>query len=163
MTRWPPLTLKSPTETEELAGQLAPLFGRGDLLLLSGPVGAGKSHFARALIQTRMRTVGTFEDVPSPSYTLVQVYEVGGLDIWHADLYRLSDASEIHELGLTAAFETALCLIEWPERAALDWPDTALRLTFDPGPADTVRQLAVTSIRPEGAERFQPILGHTDG
>ncbi|MEM6636829.1 MAG: tRNA (adenosine(37)-N6)-threonylcarbamoyltransferase complex ATPase subunit type 1 TsaE [Pseudomonadota bacterium] len=163
MTRWPPLTLTSPAETEELAGQFAPLLTRGDLLLLSGPVGAGKSHFARALIQTRMRAVGMFEDVPSPSYTLVQVYEVGGLDIWHADLYRLSDASEVHELGLTAAFETALCLIEWPERAVLEWPDTALRLTFDPGPADTARQLAFSSIRPEAPERFLPILGRADG
>ena len=69
-------------------------------LLLDGPVGAGKSHFARALIRARLQNPA--EDVPSPTFTLVQTYE-GSPPIWHADLYRLTDAAEIDELGLTDA------------------------------------------------------------
>ena len=85
--------------TAAFARALAPELGAGDTLLLDGPVGAGKSHFARALIRARLQNPA--EDVPSPTFTLVQTYE-GSPPIWHADLYRLTDAAEIDELGLTA-------------------------------------------------------------
>ncbi len=123
------LTLFLPDEeaTTRLGGWLAPRLGAGDCLLLEGPIGAGKSHLARALIRARL---GRIEDVPSPSFTLVQTYEAGELEIWHSDLYRLSHPDEVAELGLEAAFSTALTLVEWPDRLGKLAPPDALRLTL---------------------------------
>ena len=120
--------LPAPEATEQLGQWLGQHLGAGDVLLLDGPVGAGKSHLARALIQSRLTLP---EDVPSPSFTLVQVYQAGDCEIWHADLYRLSSADEIEELGLTEAFTTALCLIEWPDRLSGLRPPHALTLRLD--------------------------------
>lgn len=99
----------------------------GDTLLLNGPVGAGKSHFARAIILSKLSQP---EDVPSPTFTLVQTYEAGTLEIWHCDLYRLSGPDDVLELGLDDAMDTALCLIEWPDRLAELTPENALTLQF---------------------------------
>ncbi len=94
--------------------------------MLSGPVGAGKSHLARALIRARL---GAEVEVPSPSFTLVQTYEAPDRsEIWHADLYRLSNPDEVLELGLEAAFSSALCLVEWPDRLGRATPPGAHRL-----------------------------------
>lgn len=124
------LTLNSPDETDHLAKEIAPHLGAGDVILLQGGLGAGKTHFARALIQTRLAANGMSEDVPSPTYTLVQTYSDGALEIWHADLYRLSSSDEIDELGLTDAFETGICLVEWPDRLASLAPRSALTIRF---------------------------------
>lgn len=121
------LDLPDAEATARLGHQLAPLLHPGDVLLLEGPIGAGKTHFARALIQARL---GHAEDVPSPTFTLVQTYEAAP-DIWHADLYRLTHPDEVVELGLQEAFETAICLIEWPDRLGDLVPATALHLRFD--------------------------------
>ena len=87
-----------------------------------------KLTLARALIQSLL---AAYEDVPSPTFTLVQVYDaVSGIEIWHADLYRLSDPSETEELGLTDAMENAICLIEWPDRLADLRPDDALDIAL---------------------------------
>ena len=118
--------LPDPEATEALARRLAPRLRAGDVLLLEGQIGAGKTHFARALIHA----LGVAEDVPSPTFTLVQTYESPDFDIWHADLYRLSHPDEAVELGLTEAFETALCLVEWPEKLGKDTPESALTLRF---------------------------------
>ena len=91
--------------------------GRCDLVAGSGRR-PEKSHFARALIQSRLAAIGRFEDVPSPTFTLVQCYDLGSVDLWHADLYRLTSPSECDELGLVDAFESAICLVEWPDRLA---------------------------------------------
>ena len=89
-----------------------------------------KTHFARSLIQARLAADGAVvEDVPSPTFTLVQTYDVG-FEIWHADLYRLSHPDEAVELGLIDAFDTALCLVEWPEKLGRDRPESALTLRF---------------------------------
>lgn len=120
--------LNSANETATLALQIGAQLRAGDCLLLSGDVGAGKTHFARALIQSLLATA---EDVPSPTFTLVQMYDAeSGLEIWHADLYRLGDPSEIEELGLTDAMTQAICLIEWPDRLASLRPDDALDITL---------------------------------
>ena len=116
--------------TARFAGMLAPRLGPGDVLLLSGGLGAGKTHFARALIQARLAAVGRVEDVPSPTFTLVQTYSDGVVELWHCDLYRLGDPDEVLELGLDEAFETAICLIEWPERLGDLVPGGALSLHF---------------------------------
>ncbi len=131
-----------------LAGQL----GAGDVLLLAGAIGAGKTHLARALIQHRLAAADRYEDVPSPTFTLVQVYDTGTAEIWHADLYRLSGPGELVELGLEEAFETALCLIEWPDRLGDLAPARALTLQLSmdgegrravlSGPSDRMAELA---------------------
>ena len=123
------LYLPDQAATEALGQVLAPSLMAGDVVLLSGQIGAGKSCFARAVIRERL---GSATDVPSPTYTLVQTYDDADTAIWHADLYRLSGGDEIAELGLLEAGETAICLIEWPERAGNVWPSTALHLSFAP-------------------------------
>ena len=120
------LHLADADDTTRLGQWFAHRLRPGDCLLLEGPIGAGKSHFARALIQERL---GRAEDVPSPSFTLVQTYQAD-VEIWHADLYRLSHPDEVLELGLDTAFDTAICLVEWPDRLARLAPKTALHLTF---------------------------------
>ncbi|MEQ8898317.1 MAG: tRNA (adenosine(37)-N6)-threonylcarbamoyltransferase complex ATPase subunit type 1 TsaE [Roseovarius sp.] len=135
------LTSDSPDATDRVARTLARRLAPGDTILLAGDVGAGKTHFTRAAILSLLELP---EDVPSPTYTLVQTYNATPGEIWHADLYRLTDTSEIEELGLTAAFTDAICLIEWPDRLGPLTPPDALTITFTaPGPED-VRTLAFT-------------------
>ncbi|AUH33215.1 tRNA (adenosine(37)-N6)-threonylcarbamoyltransferase complex ATPase subunit type 1 TsaE [Paracoccus tegillarcae] len=101
--------------TSALARMLAAMLRPGQAILLDGPVGAGKTHFARAFIQARQGDL--VEDVPSPTFTLVQTYDdPSGTEIWHADLYRLGDVSELEELGLDDAMADSVVLIEWPDR-----------------------------------------------
>lgn len=120
------VTIALPDEdaTARLGAWLARHMRAGETLLLDGPIGAGKSHLARALIRERL---GRMEDVPSPTFTLVQVYEAD-VEIWHADLYRLTHPDEVLELGLEDAFDTAICLIEWPDRLGAFVPERAARL-----------------------------------
>lgn len=124
------VTLHLPTaaETEALGRRLAALARPGDVILLDGPIGAGKSCLARAFIRARL---GQEEDVPSPTFTLVQVYEADGVEIWHADLYRLTHPDEVWELGLDEAFETAITLVEWPDRLGRHLPAMALHLRLE--------------------------------
>ncbi|WP_055083098.1 tRNA (adenosine(37)-N6)-threonylcarbamoyltransferase complex ATPase subunit type 1 TsaE [Jannaschia donghaensis] len=129
--------LADPTATDALARAIAPLVGAGDAILLHGPVGAGKTAFARALIGALQRAANLDpEDVPSPTFTLVQTYPTGPFETWHADLYRLSGPDAVVELGLDEAFGTALCLIEWPDRLGADRPARAIDLTLTPTPDD---------------------------
>lgn len=121
----------SPAETGALAARLAGAARPGDILLLSGDLGAGKTAFARAFIQTLLAKDGRMEDVPSPTYTLVQTYVTEAAEIWHADLYRLGDPSELVELGLLDAGPEALLLVEWPELAGEAWPGHAYWLQFE--------------------------------
>lgn len=107
---------------------------------MSGGIGAGKTHFARALILARLQEP---EDIPSPTFTLVQTYEAPELTIWHCDLYRLGDPSEVIELGLDEAMDSALCLIEWPDRLGDMAPASALHLAFAVDAAGTGRDLAL--------------------
>jgi tRNA threonylcarbamoyladenosine biosynthesis protein TsaE len=134
MTAPPALTLylADAEATERLGQTVAPLLRAGDVLLLHGAIGAGKTHFARAVIQARLAATGRFEHVPSPTYTLVQTYDAGGAEIWHADLFRLGDADEIAELGLEQAFDTAICLVEWPGLLGARAPQKALHMHFAP-------------------------------
>ncbi len=112
--RWT-ITAQSEDETVDVAGKLAPLFKAGDLITLSGGLGAGKTSLARALI--RALTKQPALDVPSPTFTLVQTYDGPEFPIVHADLYRISDPEELVELGFDDLIHGALALIEWPERA----------------------------------------------
>jgi tRNA threonylcarbamoyl adenosine modification protein YjeE len=152
--------LLTPDATEALAARLAALLRAGDTLLLQGQLGAGKSHLARAAIRALIGPGGDRAEVPSPTFTLVQVYETLSGEVWHADLYRLTDPQEAEELGLDAAMEEAVCLVEWPDRLAPDWPTGAvcLRLAADPVDPDA---RSVTLIAPEDsalAARLLPAL-----
>ncbi len=110
------LALPDADATSSIAARLAPCITPGDAMLLSGGIGAGKTHFARALIQAWLARKGLWEDVPSPTFTLVQAYSNGTDELWHADLFRLTSTMEVSELGLENALETAVTLIEWPDR-----------------------------------------------
>lgn len=115
-------------DTVQFAERMAAILGAGDTLLLSGDIGAGKSAFSRAVI----RSLADAEiEVPSPTFTLVQTYEVDPAEVWHCDLYRLTHPDEAYELGLDEAFETAICLIEWPDRLGETKPAGALTLHFE--------------------------------
>ena len=120
--------LDGEADTSRLARVLAPRLRAGDTVLLEGPIGAVKTHFCRALIRARL---GREEDVPSPTFTLVQTY-AADVDIWHADLYRLTHPDEARELGLEDAFEQAICLVEWPDRLGRYVPPGAIRIRLSP-------------------------------
>ena len=119
------LISNGPLETKALAIRIRENLQNGDIVLLKGEIGAGKSHFARSLIQAAMDKL---EDVPSPTFTLVQTYDTLVGSIWHADLYRLSDQSEVFELGLIDAFGNDIVLIEWPDRLGYLEPQDALTI-----------------------------------
>lgn len=125
-------TLHLPTEDDTAVfGQtLAHVAAASDCILLRGSIGAGKSALARAFIR---HLLGPDIEVPSPTFTLVQIYDLPELEIWHADLYRLTDTQEAVELGLTDAFEGHICLIEWPEVLGDLIPDTALDIHLEAG------------------------------
>ncbi|WP_096787116.1 tRNA (adenosine(37)-N6)-threonylcarbamoyltransferase complex ATPase subunit type 1 TsaE [Rhodobacter sp. CZR27] len=133
------LPLASEEETARLGAVLARVLRPGDAVLLAGPIGAGKTHLARSLIRAAL---GREEEVPSPTFTLVQTYEAPGHEIWHADLYRLTHPDEVLELGLDAAFASAVCLVEWPDRMAGLTPPDALHLTLEAAGEGRVARLA---------------------
>ena len=122
--------LASPEATAALGVRLAGRLRAGEAVMLEGPMGAGKSHLARAAIRALTTPE---EEVPSPSYTLVQTYEArDGTPIWHADLHRLSGPEEAWELGLAEAFGEAICLVEWPDRLGALAPPGALWVRLEP-------------------------------
>lgn len=122
------MILDNEAATEALGARLAKGIRPGDVIALSGPLGVGKTALARAII----RALGHAGEVPSPSFAIVQPYEELQPPVWHVDLYRIEDSSELGELGLDSAGHAAL-LVEWPERAGeVAWPG-ALRLTMEFG------------------------------
>lgn len=125
-----------------LAQPLAKALRKGDVVALWGDLGVGKTTFARVLIQT---LVGEEVDVPSPTFTLVQVYDSPQSEVWHCDLYRLKEPEEAFELGLEDAFHDAICLIEWPERLGKLLPrrriDVLLKIINE-----TTREITLTLI-----------------
>ena len=134
------------------------MLDKAHYIVVEGPIGAGKTHFARALIRARL---GRAEDVPSPTFTLVQTYGAAP-EIWHADLYRLSHPDEAIELGLEDAFDEAICLIEWPERLGDLTPAKALTLRFEATPGGEARRVALSG-PPAWAARLSALKGTQDG
>lgn len=114
--------------TARLGAAIAKALKPGEAVCLTGPLGAGKSTLARALV--RARTTPN-EDVPSPTFTLVQFYEGEGLKLAHFDLYRLSDPDEAYEIGLDEALEDGAAVIEWPERLEGHLPPDRLDVEID--------------------------------
>lgn len=109
--------------TKDLGRALAASLRPGDALCLTGPLGAGKSTLARALIRA---LTTPDEEVPSPTFTLVQFYETPDFALAHFDLYRLCDPDEVYEIGLDEALDGGVALIEWPQRLEGRLPATRL-------------------------------------
>jgi tRNA threonylcarbamoyladenosine biosynthesis protein TsaE len=122
--------------TEALAAALARLARSGDAVLLDGPLGAGKSAFARAFLRAAAGDPAL--DVPSPTFTLVQEYETRLGPIHHFDLWRLDGPAGLEELGWDEARD-GIVLVEWPDRLGHLRPDGALALTLAPGHAEESR------------------------
>ena len=123
------MRLHGEAATAALGEMLAAEARAGDVITLSGPLGVGKTALARGFIAA----LGHEGEVPSPSFAIVQPYEELAPPVWHVDLYRIEDASEIEELGLDAATDAVL-LVEWPERAAEGAWTEALALTLEFAP-----------------------------
>ncbi len=138
------VALEDEQATRRLMADIAAAIEPGDLITLSGDLGAGKTTFARALI----RHLGNDEriEVPSPTFTLMQAYELPRFNVVHADLYRLSGPGELAELGFEDATEDAVTLLEWPDRAAGFLPPNRLdvALTLSPQQGETFRNARVT-------------------
>jgi len=143
-----PLTLSvalaNETATAQLMADLALLIGPGDVITLSGDLGAGKTAAARAMIRY-LADDDTIE-VPSPTFTLAQGYELPAFPLLHADLYRISDASELEEIGLSPLPEGAVAVIEWPDRAGDTLPAHRIDIALSHRPAlgSTARSAEIT-------------------
>lgn len=136
-------SLSDQDATYRLADLLAAHATPGLTILLDGPVGAGKTTLARRIIQGCLAKVDAVEDVPSPTFTITQTYIAGELEIWHADLYRLTSTSELPELGLDTAFDSAFCLVEWPDRLGTHIPH-GLRIDLAYGAQENARMATIT-------------------
>ncbi|MGH6953376.1 MAG: tRNA (adenosine(37)-N6)-threonylcarbamoyltransferase complex ATPase subunit type 1 TsaE [Alphaproteobacteria bacterium] len=131
------LDLADREATEALARRLADIARRGDVIGLTGELGAGKTTFARAFVRARQAPSGRVDrEMPSPTFTLVQVYEADGGPVWHVDLYRLARPEDALELGIEEAYVQGIALIEWPERLgpALPGERLAVALSFGDSP-----------------------------
>jgi tRNA threonylcarbamoyladenosine biosynthesis protein TsaE len=119
------MILEDEDATARLGADLAKVARPGDVITLSGPLGVGKTAFARGFIAA----LGHEGEVPSPSFAIVQPYEDLSPPVWHVDLYRVEKASELEELGLDSAADAVL-LVEWPDRAGVWREALALSLAF---------------------------------
>ena len=149
------LDLPDETATAELAARISALAEPGDVIALKGDLGTGKTSFARTFIRARG---DRDEEVPSPTFTLVQVYGQYSTPIWHFDLYRLCCPEEGWELGIEDAFSDGISLVEWPERLGALLPRRRLEValafgdrpgarlvSLDPGTGWQARLTAITT------------------
>ena len=140
--------------TAALARGIAACAARGDLLALSGDLGAGKTAFARDFIHARQDADGLArEEVPSPTFTLVQVYDLPDAPIWHFDLYRLGGPEEVRELGLEEALGEGIVLVEWPDRLDSLLPPSRLEITLLAGDGEEARRARLVGYG-EGGRRL---------
>jgi tRNA threonylcarbamoyl adenosine modification protein YjeE len=160
--------LADETATAQLMADLALLIGPGDLITLSGDLGAGKTAAARAMIRY---LAGDPElEVPSPTFTLAQSYDLPPFPLIHADLYRISDASELEEIGLSPLPEATVVLMEWPERAGDALPADRIDIAFrhDAARSESARIAAIKGVgkaaaqvaRLEALRQFLTEAGH---
>jgi tRNA threonylcarbamoyl adenosine modification protein YjeE len=159
------LALATETATAHLMADLALLLSPGDVITLSGDLGAGKTAAARAMI--RYLAGDETLEVPSPTFTLVQGYDLPSFPLVHADLYRVNDASELEEIGLSPLPDGTVALIEWPERAPGALPDDRIDIALSHRPAlgSTARAAVITGHGKAAAqvERLQALRDFLDG
>ena len=159
------LALPNETATAQLMADLALLTGAGDVITLSGDLGAGKTAAARAMI--RYLADDNEMEVPSPTFTLAQTYELPSFPLIHADLYRINDGSELEEIGLAPLPEATVALIEWPERAADAMPADRIDIALSHRPAlgSTARAAEISGFGQGAAvvERLKTLRLFLDG
>ena len=143
------IDLPDESATAKLAAHTAGMARPADIIALKGELGAGKTAFARAFIRAR----GGAGEVPSPTFTLVQVYDLDPTAIWHFDLYRLRAPEEAWELGIEDAFATGISLIEWPERLGSLLPARRLEISFTFGNEPNERRVCL-----DAGKEWQPRL-----
>jgi tRNA threonylcarbamoyladenosine biosynthesis protein TsaE len=144
------VTLNDEAATERLAAAIAKGLAPGDVVALSGELGAGKTALARGIL----RALGVTERVPSPTFTLMQVYETDALPVFHFDLYRVEKAADLNELGMEDALIEGAALVEWPEKglpARLGKAALNVALTAT---GDKARQARIA-----GPERWRAVIG----
>src|SRR5690348_3974966 len=145
------MILANEPATSGIGQALAGIARVGDVILLSGPLGVGKTALARGFLEA----LGHEGEVPSPSFAIVQPYDDLQPPVWHVDLYRIEDPSEIDQLGLDSAADAVL-LVEWPERAGAGagaWPEAlALSLDF----ARDGGRILTAKVPPSWEERWPP-------
>lgn len=120
------ISCKSEEDTKVLAERFAKIANKGDIFALFGTLGVGKSVFSRYFIQKLTAAI----DVPSPTFTLVQIYESTNFDIYHYDMYRIKSPEEAYELNIEEAFYDGVCLIEWPEKIISLLPKDIWKITI---------------------------------
>ena len=139
------------SQTKKLAESLAKLLKTGDVIALYGTLGVGKTAFTRFLVQS---FCGKKEEVPSPTFTLLQTYETDDFPIYHFDLYRLKKQDEVLELGIEDAFYDGVSLIEWPEKMGGYLPKKKI-LKIEIECQDEVRTFTFSSENPKWNERLE--------
>jgi tRNA threonylcarbamoyladenosine biosynthesis protein TsaE len=127
------------------AGKLVKYLDTGDIVTFEGTLGAGKTEFCRALIHA----IGYHEEVPSPTFSLLQTYEPSLDDfetpaVWHLDLYRLGNSEDVLELGIEDGFDTAITLIEWPDKMGSYLPEEYLKITLSMAEHEGARHIKLT-------------------
>jgi tRNA threonylcarbamoyladenosine biosynthesis protein TsaE len=141
MPRTVTLDLPDLAATHALAARLAGLLRAGDAVLLEGPLGAGKSELARAVLRAAARDPAL--EVPSPTFTLVQSYDLPAGPAHHFDLYRLDGPDGLAELGWDEARE-GIVLVEWPDRLGPERPSDALTITLAPLATEDARRATLS-------------------
>ncbi len=147
------ITTHSPAETRALGEKLAGLLKKGDVVLLKGDLGAGKSELARGVA----RGLGITGPVPSPSFTILNAYDEGSLPLYHFDWYRIEDPAEISEMGMEEQLGgDGVALIEWSEKAEECLPERVLAISIRPVDDET-REITLTPLGgfPFGEEALQ--------
>jgi tRNA threonylcarbamoyladenosine biosynthesis protein TsaE len=139
-------------DTIWLGKKLARIARKGDSFILSGTLGMGKSVLARAFVQELTKA----QEVPSPTFTLVQIYEASGFDLYHYDLYRIKFPEEIFELGMEEALYQGVSLIEWPEKMGGYLPRDCFRIEITPFKGN--RKITISSNNEEKLARLKSIL-----
>lgn len=139
------IPLADPAATEALATEFAGRLSPGDVIALTGDLGAGKTVFARALIRALGRAAGIdIDHVPSPTFTLVQLYELPAFTLYHFDLYRLEAPDDAWEIGIEEAFADGVSLIEWADRIEHLLPANCIAIDLAFGADETARIATIT-------------------
>ena len=135
-------TSKCEQETKEFAKNFASKLGRGDVIVLSGDLGAGKTKFVEGILEY----FGMQEEISSPTFTIVNEYHKNKIDIYHFDLYRLKDVYEFENIGGEEYFNKGICIFEWGELIEDILPNDFIKITIKKGNTDEERKLVLETL-----------------